>query len=182
MCNMGDFFRDGGPPPRKVKKCQVLIQYKGTDSSGDIFNKPREEARSPADDLNHIIWKGYIPVNYLASRARHVADGVWGPWEEWSDKDEQRPYNFERLWKKNGKWFEEIGPDVYKYGGSIGELVEEKPSCVDISNPASHTGIRPAITPPVAPLARIQQSLSKIKKIRQVEHPDILLTIAMPER
>ena len=93
--------------------------------------------RVAADRWNGIDIRFNIQGDYSASRSRHILDGNWEAWGEAQDKPtndrgERGPYDFEHLWRKNGEWSGEVGPDVFKLPvGSLDKLVT-KPSCTDI--------------------------------------------------
>ncbi len=129
-----------GPPTN----CQALMEIKGPVAfkmkplTGEGLD---ENGLTPADQANGITWRGCLTANYRISRWRHISDGIWEPWEPWLNREKgnwnkEGDYCLERIWRQNGRWSEEIGPDVLKtpyFAPSIGWL-KEKASCADIEN------------------------------------------------
>jgi hypothetical protein len=120
-----------------VKKCQAVFEYRNAE-----FGMEPDDDSSLVDRANNIQWRGFLVFNYSMSRVRHVADGFWGPWEDWQAKKEPRPYRFEHYQYKNHLWFtDQIGPDVTNLPFAANQMVQDKPSCADISNESPHAGV-----------------------------------------
>lgn len=143
-CNMGDVFSPQGY--HELKDCRAVFQYK------DPKFGVAADKLSPADVANGFEWSGYVTVNYQISRVRHIADGVWGPWEQWRDKPEARPYLLVHYWYKGGQWtVGEVGPDLVKIPVPFNDVIKLKPAYADIADSSTHAE-RPKPVERVAPV------------------------------
>jgi hypothetical protein len=145
--NWGKLFSDA-PAPRKATICQAVTHYRLASGSEAKFY-PAKKDPTAAESANGVEWSGYLTVEFDISQTRHIADGVWGPWEEWIDNSGPRVSRVLHFWKKNGVWSDEVGPDLFKLPIPINKMITGKPSCADITNAEVHNGFAAPTNIPV---------------------------------
>jgi hypothetical protein len=60
--------------------CQVVIEYRNP-----TF-RATAKGHTLADAENGV-WNWSVVAEFQIFRVRHIADGTWGPWSEWKDRD-----------------------------------------------------------------------------------------------
>jgi hypothetical protein len=90
--------------------CQQVMEYE------NLKFVPKPRTRTPADEKNEV-WRWSVVADFRVFRLRHIADGAWGPWTEWRDKDPNATYQVMKLRYENTnkKWLWEPGDDVVRF-------------------------------------------------------------------
>jgi len=145
--------------------CQVVIEYR------DLSFKAVADTRTPADLANEE-WNWSVFAEFQVFRLRHIADGTWGPWTKWQNRDKSRDATYEVIklrYSKNDKWTWESGSDVTRFiqGWSIDP--SQKLALADILNETQHGK-------PPGPLDSIHchDSLNHAVPVQQVLREDAL--------
>lgn len=121
--------------PHVPRKCEAVYEY------DDAVFAPKGGNLTPADAKNKISWRGAITAQYSTFRVRHIADGVWGEWSKYLDKEEpERPYKIANLWNDQGAWKAEGGDDWLKFRpgyASFDHIVMSSCSDIEKETPVS---------------------------------------------
>jgi hypothetical protein len=115
--------------------CQQVMEYE------NLQFVPRPQTpRTPADRKNNV-WRWSVIADFEVFRLRHIADGTWGPWTEWRDKDPKAAYEVMKLTYEdtNKKWLWEPGDDVTSFVPGWSLNSNEPPACADILNSTKHS-------------------------------------------
>ena len=91
----------------------------------------------PGDLVNNVE-RGHLIVSYTGLRVRQINGDAWGPWVVYGAKTGS--FVIDRLSGKDGAWSHVIGEDAFKLPfGSLDQLVERKPACLNLLDPKAHT-------------------------------------------
>jgi hypothetical protein len=114
--------------------CQVVIEYKNP-----TFTLGKPQARTPAD-IENKVWKWTVIADFQIFRLRHIADGTWGPWTEWQDRQttQEATYEVMKLRYTNGDWTWEPGDDLMRFIQGFTLDLSQDLALSDIQNPAQH--------------------------------------------
>jgi len=114
--------------------CQVVIEYK------NLNFKATAATRTPADVANQE-WNWSVVAEFPIFRLRHIADGTWGPWTKWQNRDKSQDATYEVMklrYSQNDHWTWESGNDIRRFiqGWSID--TSQKLALADLLNETKH--------------------------------------------
>jgi hypothetical protein len=141
--------------------CQAVIEYRNPTFS------PIPKARTPADVENKT-WNWTVIANFQIFRVRHIADGTWGAWTEWQNRDRSQEATYEviKLRYSNQNWTWEPGDDITRFiqGWSIDS--SQNLVLADLMSPAMHRA------PTALDSIHCHDSLNHRVPVRQVSRED----------